>query len=89
MGQATKVACPMIPLVIVPIQKPERFAHKHFGYGAFGASLYPIEVSHTFSYDLTNVAKAFSSTEPPGARVQVKYLRGYWQSEATVTLEQR
>jgi opacity protein-like surface antigen len=29
------------------------------------------------------------SAEPAGARVQVKYLRGYWQSETTVTLEQR
>jgi hypothetical protein len=29
------------------------------------------------------------SAEPAGARVQLKYLRGYWQSETTATLEQR
>jgi S1-C subfamily serine protease len=29
------------------------------------------------------------SAEPAGARVQVKYLRGYWESETTVTLERR
>jgi hypothetical protein len=29
------------------------------------------------------------SADPAGASVQVKYLRGYWQSETTVTLEKR